>query len=141
MDIPLVDTNIILRLLLNDNPEQSAAVRRYFDRLEQGKTKGHLSVPVIFEAVFILEKLYGFPRDIIADQILAVLSIPHLRLPGKWMFDDVFDTYVNDRLSFIDSYHFCLMGQLNTKTIVSYDRGFDRLAKWIRRVEPDQVED
>lgn len=137
---PFIDTNIILRLLLVDNAVQSEAARTLFVRLERGDLKAQTSIAVIFEAVFILEKHYKFERSLIAEKLLGVLAIPHLQLRGKTLLGEVFDHYVTDNVSFIDAYHVVLMGQLNTKTIISYDHDFDRFPS-IHRVEPAAAEE
>ena len=53
------DTNAMLRLLLNDIPEQRAAVKKL---LEQAAKQFAVADNVIIELVFVLVRYYGFNR-------------------------------------------------------------------------------
>jgi len=135
MDLRFLDTNILLRHLLQDDSTQSPRATAYLTRIEAGEIKARIADTVIFEAVFILQRQYGVPRNGIRDELLPLIDIPGLILPGKRRFRDVFDLYVGKNISFIDAYRAVLMKQLRLKEIVSYDRGFDKIPG-IRRIEP-----
>jgi len=74
---PVVDTNVLLRLLLNDHPIQSAAVRRW---IERPRTRSHQ--PVILEIVVtemvrvLRQPPYALGHDALANAIEAVLDLP-----------------------------------------------------------------
>lgn len=65
-----VDTNIILRVILRDNEELSPLAREIL------KTNECYVLPeVIPEAVYVLNKVYGFNRQDIAHAILQLLPL------------------------------------------------------------------
>ncbi|MGH7233826.1 MAG: PIN domain-containing protein [Candidatus Saccharimonadales bacterium] len=69
------DTNVLLRLLLNDIPAQHAAVKDLID-----KTGGRFVVAdtAIIELVFVLDRHYGFSRDHIAEAIDGLMKLKEI---------------------------------------------------------------
>ena len=61
----LLDTNILLRQVLQDIPDRSARATALIAAIEQGQRAVRLADTVVFEAVFTLEKTYGVPRPAI----------------------------------------------------------------------------
>jgi predicted nucleic acid-binding protein len=133
---PLLDTSVLLRHVLSDSPTLSPKATTYFRRIERGEVTVRLSDTVIFEAVFTLEKFYRVPRFDIRDNLLDILRLPGVVIPGKRSFRRVFDLYVSRRsISFADCYHAVLAQRLGVSEVVSFDRDFDRLPG-VTRIEP-----
>jgi predicted nucleic acid-binding protein len=131
-----LDTNVILRQVLQDHPDHSARAATLITEIEQGKRAVRTSDTVVFEAVFTLEKTYGVPRSEIRDALLPIIDLTGVVLPGKRMFNDVFDLYVREAgLSFADCYHVSLARQLELDKIFSFDRKIGRVPG-IQRIEP-----
>ena len=135
MALSFLDTNVLLRHLLQDHPQQSPKATAYLARVEQGELRARLSDTVIFEAVFTLQRHYRQPKEQIRDALLPLIELPGIVLPGKRSFRKVFDLYVNHNLPFADAYHAVLMERLKIDEIVSYDTDFDGI-EGITRREP-----
>ena len=135
MALPFLDTNILLRHLLQDVPNQSARCTAYLTRIERGELKVRTADTAIFETVFTLQRTYHIPRADIAASLLPLIALPGIVLPGKRHFRAVFDLYVNLNLPFADAYHAILMQRLALTEIVTFDREFNRIPG-ITRVEP-----
>lgn len=52
-----LDTNVVLRYLLQDDPKQSAEVNKVFDRQLSEENPGYLSLATILETVWVLRSL------------------------------------------------------------------------------------
>ena len=135
MPLPFLDTNVLLRHLLSDHPEQSPRATAYLARIEQGQVKVRTTDTVVFETVFTLERRFGQPKAAIRDNLLPLLEMPGIVLPGKRRLRPAFDLYVDLNLPFADAYHVALMQQLRLDHVVSFDKDFDRVPG-VRRVEP-----
>lgn len=136
MATPFLDTNILLRHLLQDHPQQSAGATRLLARIENGDLKARISEFVIFETVFTLQRQYGHAKTAIRDNFLPLIELPSIVLPRKRHFRQVFDLYVDLNISFVDAYHAVLMKQLKIEEIFSFDREFDRIPG-VMRLEPE----
>ncbi|MCL5025205.1 MAG: PIN domain-containing protein [Chloroflexi bacterium] len=130
-----LDTNIILRHLLEDHPEQSPRATAYLQRVENGEIELRTADTVVFEAVFTLQRHYRQPKERIREAVLPLIELPGIILPGKRRFRRVFDLYVDLNLSFADAYHAVLMEHLRLDEIITFDRGFDRVGG-VKRLEP-----
>ncbi len=133
-DLSFLDTNIILRHILDDHAEHSPRAHAFVARVERGEETVRTADTVIFEAVFTLEKLYRIPRSAIREALLLFLALPGVILPGKSHFRPVFDLYVAHRgISFADCYHTVLATRLGISQVLTFDRDFDRLPGVTRR--------
>ncbi len=134
--VPFLDTNVILRHVLGDNPDQSPRATEFFRQIATGNRGVETSHLVVLESVFTLEKLYRMPRDAIRDALWPLLSLSGIALANKQDFGAIFDLYVDRHsLSFADCYHVELVRRLDPPQIISFDRGFDRVPD-ITRIEP-----
>ncbi|MBA3948130.1 MAG: type II toxin-antitoxin system VapC family toxin [Herpetosiphonaceae bacterium] len=132
---PFVDTNIFVRHLTGDHPDQSPRATAYLKRVETGELRVYTNDTVVFETVFTLEKHYKEPKVRIRDALLPLLELPAIVLPGKRSLRKVFDLYVNLNIPFADAYHAIHMEHNKLSEIVSFDRHFDHIPG-ITRVEP-----
>lgn len=135
VDPAFLDTNVILRHLLQDRADWGEASSALLKRIQSGELTCRISDIVVFEAVFTLQRTYGIPRAAIAEAILPFLDFPGIVLPNKAKYAEVFALYVDNRAGFADCYHAVMMRAVGIDTVYSYDAEFDSLPG-ITRVEP-----
>ena len=135
IDLPFLDTNVVLRHLLGDDPDHSPRATAYLGRVERGEVRVRTADTVVFETVFVLERTFRQPKVRIRDGVLAVLDLPGVVLPGKRRVHRAFELYVGVNIPFADAFHAALMESLGLTEVVSFDRDFDRVSG-LRRVEP-----
>ena len=82
-----LDTNVLVRFLVGDDPEQSGAARRSLEALGPGAESGFVPDLVLAEIAWVLRSVYRLARPEIADALRSLASADHLA------FED------NDRLS------------------------------------------
>jgi predicted nucleic acid-binding protein len=130
-----LDTNILLRHLLADHPDQSPRATSLIAMIERGERRVTTSEFVFFETAFTLARTYKQPPGRIKEALLAILELPGIQLPGKGGLRRTLDLYVGLNLPFADAYHAALMERLGIDQVISYDRDFDRVPG-VERVEP-----
>lgn len=57
-----LDTNVLVRYIVQDHPEQSAAAARLIEGQCTAQAPGYLSVLVLVELVWVLTSAYGFEK-------------------------------------------------------------------------------
>jgi predicted nucleic-acid-binding protein len=69
-----VDTNVVVRLLVDDDPRQGARAKSLFetDAIWLPKT-------VVLETEWVLRSLYGLAPKQIADALLALIALPNVQ--------------------------------------------------------------
>jgi predicted nucleic-acid-binding protein len=94
-----LDTNVLLRLLLKDLPEQHQAIVALLD-----SSPGSFEVAdtAVIEIVFVLERNYSFTRDAIAEDVGGLITLPRLN-SNRVLFERALPLFVaHPSLSFED---------------------------------------
>lgn len=74
MDKKIIDTNLIVRYLVNDHPTLYKKARDFFDLVKLGKIKAILEQTIFAETIFVLTKIYEIPRDKISSALTGLLE-------------------------------------------------------------------
>ncbi len=72
-----IDTNILVRFLVQDDPAQAEAARSLFDRCS-ARDPGFIGREVLVETVWVLERAYGKMPAQISNVILGLLESEEL---------------------------------------------------------------
>lgn len=116
-----LDTNVVLRLLVGDVPEQAAKIE---DMLAAAKPNSFaVADAVFFECAWVLSgPLYGFGRSMVGDMLLQVAGIGQVSC-NRTMLRQAIPRYVqNKAISFMDS---CLVtyAEINNATpLLTFDK-------------------
>ncbi len=106
MDLPFLDTNVVIRYLTRDDPEQSKRAKAILDQVQAGKLQVTTSETVLGELVFVLssKRLYQLPREEIRLYLSAIIGMKGLRLANKRMYLRALELYATiPRLDFADA--------------------------------------
>ena len=71
-----LDTNILIRFLVNDDKTQASIVRKRLKQAERKEETLFISNPVILELVWVLDSVYKFNRSDILNALEALLFLP-----------------------------------------------------------------
>lgn len=113
----VVDTNILIRALIDDNAELSKIV--------SSVDEVYIPLPIFFETVFVLEKFYKQSREVIIDYISTITSYDNV-LTDKDDLKEILDTYARKRsLSIIDCLLMAYAG-INNLEIRTLDKTLER---------------
>jgi predicted nucleic acid-binding protein len=135
MDVAFLDTNILLRHILEDHADHSPRASAAIIQLERGELRVFTTATVVFEAVFTLHRGYRHSPSSIREALLPLLELRSVALPGKRVVRRAFDLFVDRRISFADAYHAALIENLNIPRILTFDRDFDGIPG-LERIEP-----
>lgn len=133
-----VDTNVILRYLTRDDPKKAERVAALLHALRGGREEATTSEAIIAEVVFTLtsKNLYALDRQRVHDLVQPIIELKGLRLPDRAVFLRALSLFVAHRaISFPDALAAAHVEVRGYDAILSFDRGFDRVAG-IRRDEP-----
>jgi predicted nucleic-acid-binding protein len=116
------DTNLFLRYLTNDVPEQADAVERLLRRAAAGEIALATNSLVLAEIVWTLESFYRLGRDDIRARILAILNTPGLEVTNGDLVLQALAWYVDRNVDFIDGYNAAWLLDEELKTVYTFDR-------------------
>ncbi|KIM04079.1 MAG: hypothetical protein KN64_10385 [Sulfurovum sp. AS07-7] len=111
-----LDTNVILRYLLQDCEQFMAQSKDY---IENNKT--YIKNEVFAEVVYVLNKTYQVPRSEIANILKELLSINDIAVDSKEVIILAFEIFETKNIDFVDSL-LCAYSKIMKIHVVSFDK-------------------
>jgi predicted nucleic acid-binding protein len=118
----LVDTNLIVRYLVQDHEKHAKAAGKLFDSCDRGDVVIVVLPPVLAECVFVLESFYEHPRGDIASALGRLISSPGVEIDAAINLDAL-DRYRKTKVHFVD----CLIAATaatENMPVASFDQDF-----------------
>ena len=111
-----LDTNVVLRYLLNDIPEQGFKAKEIITN-----SASYVTDVVTVEVIFVLEKVIGMERSDIVKLVKSFLSLPNL-IYNDYFLDQSIDLYgANKTLSIVDCYA-ATEAKVYRNSLVTFDK-------------------
>jgi predicted nucleic-acid-binding protein len=130
--VPLIDTNVILRYLLNDVPKQSKASSKLMEKLASGEN-AYLHDVVIAELVWTLEKFYKVPKSKIRKVISELLLIKGLLVSNKNILLKALEIFDGKNIDFADAL-IASMAMESEVEVITFDKDFRKVNVPIRNI-------
>lgn len=89
-----LDTNILVRFLVEDDPDQTARVRKLLQRAVDADETCYVSDVAFCELVWVLERSYKFRREEIGGALSRLLRARHLRYSSTEQLYRSLDAYM-----------------------------------------------
>ena len=119
----LVDTNLIVRYLVQDHERHAKAAGKLFDACDRGDVVIVVLPAVLAESVFVLESFYEHPRGDIASALGRLISSPGVEISGTAIHLDALDRYRRTKIHFVDCLIAATAAAENTP-VASFDQDF-----------------
>lgn len=126
-----IDTNVLVRHLTGDPPDQAAAAGRFLS----AETVLLLTDVVFAEVGYVLESYYEAPRERMATALRAILGHPAIHVIDASLLQRTVEVYEMDRLDLTDAYLVASAERTGVGSVASFDRSIDRVTT-VSRIEP-----
>jgi predicted nucleic acid-binding protein len=131
-----MDTNVLVRHLVNEPSEQTDRARNLMGRIAAREEEVVLTDSVVVETVFVLAKLYGVERAEVAQSLRLILSQQGLILANIDTVFGALDFWASHpSLSFPDCFHLVTTKALGLDQIYTFDKKMNRYPG-VERIEP-----
>lgn len=111
-----LDTNLLLRYLLADIPEQTDRASKIIR-----DSTCYVTDVVVTESIFVLERVIGMERSDIVHLVSAFLSLPNIVYSG-YLLDETLDLFgKKPSLSFVDCYA-ATESKIYKNTLYTFDK-------------------
>lgn len=129
MNDPFVDTDVLIRLLTNDDARKQAEAVALFEQVEAGNLRISAPDTVIADAVYVLSspRLYRVPRAEVAALLIPLVRLPGFNVQNRHAVIRALEIFASTRLDFGDALIVASMEEAGSTTLYSYDRDFDRV--------------
>ena len=117
-----LDTNVLVRYLMQDDPRQSARATRLIESLEPDEP-GFVPVVVLVELVWVLTGSYSLDRTQVATVLAMLLRSKELVLDRADLVTQALKRYSTDGADFADALIERLSAAAGCATTVTFDAG------------------
>jgi predicted nucleic-acid-binding protein len=123
----LIDTNLVIRYLVQDHEKHAKAAGRLFEACDRGDVVIVLLSAVLAECVFVLESFYEHPRGDIASALGTLISSPSVEINESAIHLDALHRYRKTKVHFVD----CLIAATASREnipVATFDQDFRKFA-------------
>ena len=122
-----VDTNVLVRYLVQDDPRQGRRAADFIEAAGSAEEQILIGNIVLCELVWVLESAYGYKKAEIADAVEKILQAAAFRFESKDIVRAALGEYRASTADFAD----CLIGRihrsLGCETTVTFDTALRKL--------------
>ncbi|MGO9271657.1 MAG: PIN domain-containing protein [Terriglobia bacterium] len=118
----LLDTNVILRHALADDPAHQQQARRLFEQAGEGKLRLLVPSLVIAQVVWTLESFYRASREYIAGLLRALLATPGVTAIEPRVASRCIEIYRAHNLEIVDAYLVALAEETKTSVLATFNK-------------------
>ncbi len=130
-----IDTDVIIRLLTQDDLKKQGEAATLFEAVRAGKLKVAAPDTVIADAVYVLSspRLYNLPRSEVQELLSPLVRLPGFRIENRGAVLRALELYGSTNVDFGDALIVASMEQVGSQLVYSYDSHFDRIPSVTRR--------
>jgi predicted nucleic-acid-binding protein len=128
MERNLVDTNVILRYLLQDDATLFKKASAILEKVKTGQVKVIILESVLTECVYVLLKVYKVKRPEIAESLGTLFHYKGIVNPDKLDLIDSIGIFSQTNLSFVDCI-LCTKSKNNAMPLYTFDEELARAAR------------
>lgn len=131
-----IETSIFIRFFTEDDPKKAKDCTALFELIESGNLQSYSSNVVIMEVLYVLSKIYKFPKKQVLKDLRTVLNLRNLTFIEKTNTMKALEVFEKFSIKFGD----CLIAtQIPEKLkIVTYDTDFKKI-KGLDSVTPAEI--
>lgn len=122
-----LDTNLIVRYLTGDHPQQAAQARQLIDGAEV-----FIATTVLLETEWVLRSVYNHPADQLAKALRAFAGLPHVTIEDPATAARALD-WMEAGMDFADALH--LAKAEGCEAFITFDQRFARAANKLGAVK------
>lgn len=117
----VVDTNILIRVITNDNERLAKQAVALLGKYKSGQIL--LETSVFYETIFVLtsKKFYNMPRSVAANALKGMLATGLYACDDELLLD-ILELYVDSKLDFVDCLVAAQVRLGRAKTLLTQDQ-------------------
>lgn len=119
-----LDTNVVIRYLVQDDKKQSAAATRFIEKSLTTDVPGYINHITLCEIVWVLQRCYGVTKQQLRDIVEGLLTTKQLIVENVEVAWKALRAYDANSADFCDA----LIGQANIHSGCEHTVTFDKKA-------------
>jgi len=120
--MPALDTNVLIRYLVQDDEPQLATARRLIRKcVAEGQTL-FVPVTVALEVEWVLRASFEYGKDEVVEALSSLLSAAELSFESEQALEVALQLYRNGAADFADCLHIALVAQAGEPPLWTFDK-------------------
>lgn len=125
--MPGLDTNVLVRWLVDDDDDQVEQVEALFKSAIAGQTTLFVPSTVMLELEWVLRSRYGFDKEAVLQALNALLESKELEIQAEPALERALHAYRQGPAEFADCLHAGLCGAAGRAPMLTFDTKAARL--------------
>jgi predicted nucleic-acid-binding protein len=117
-----IDTNILVRYVVNDDPKQAAVVERFWIECETNQEAIFIPVLVLCELMWVLSRLYAQTKPQLIEVLEKLLAVGFFRFEQESAVRQSLELYRRGKATFPDYVIGEISRQVGCRDTVTFDR-------------------
>ena len=126
--MPGLDTNVLVRWLVNDDDEQVEQVEALFNSALAEQATLFVPTTVMLELEWVLRSRYGFDKPAVLHALNALLGTKELEFQAEPALERALQAYRQGTADFADCLHAGLCGAAGRSPLLTFDARGARLS-------------
>lgn len=126
--MPALDTNVLVRYIVQDDSGQLAVAKRLIDRCIAEGQSLFVPVTVTLELEWVLRASFGYVKDDVLLVLSNLFSASELTFESERALEVALQLYREGSADFADCLHIALATQAGEQPLWTFDKGAARIA-------------
>jgi predicted nucleic-acid-binding protein len=126
--MPALDTNVLVRYVVQDDSGQLAAARRLIDRCVAEGQSLFVPVTVTLELEWVLRTSFGCVKDDVLQVLSNLFSAAELTFESERALEVALQLYRDGSADFADCLHIALATEAGEQPLWTFDKGAAKVA-------------
>lgn len=121
--MPALDTNVLVRYIVQDDTAQLAAAKRLISRVVADGAALFVPVTVVLELEWVLRSAFGFAKDDVLHTLSSLFSAAELTFESERALEVALHLFRDGSADFADCLHVALATQAGEPPLWTFDKG------------------
>jgi predicted nucleic-acid-binding protein len=121
--MPALDTNVLVRYIVQDDAAQLAAAKRLISRIVAEGSTLFVPVTVVLELEWVLRSSFGFAKTDVLLTLSRLFSAAELTFESEWALEVALHLFRDGSADFADCLHVALATQVGEQPLWTFDKG------------------
>ena len=121
--MPALDTNVLVRYVVQDDSGQLAAAKRLIGRCVAEGQSLFIPVTVTLELEWVLRASFGYEKDDVLQALSSLFSAAELTFESERALEVALQMYREGSVDFADCLHIALAAEAGEQPLWTFDKG------------------